>query len=498
MIDKKKENGAISTLVLFTVLMFVVILLRVFYAINAKQKSQLEADLRIQDLYGADVERVDYLYDEYFAKASGQLVQAAGITIKGLKMQKTLPISLVATVNHKEVSENIDVSNCKYILNTQSTKLGTDASNYTGSFTSSEEDIPLSISTAETYYLHILTKTSEGNSIETISKPITITSATHSHTDTCYNPVYHVHTGSSSTGGGCYTAPVYHTHTSSCRTGTIVRISTESEPRGGYYDDNGIWYDLYWWRHVDKCNNCGATWTYGQNTDGSWFGTQPPGGTGATHNCGGNYCGKTEETIEKYNLGCGKTEETIEGLDYENPICGRTGEVTYTISYSGRSELKDPIEYRYLRIVITKLRGTPNDSAIQLADWQFLDNSNNVFSYPAGTTITSNLSPTGSSESINKIIDGNSNTKYCSKNWGNSQTGSCTINIDLGAGNYLEYYTYNKYRYYTADDQSSRDPISWSVYGSIDGSTYTLLDTRSNQTITTTRKAVAGPWEFDQ
>ena len=36
----KKERGAISTLVLFTVFMFIVILLRVFYAINAKQKSQ--------------------------------------------------------------------------------------------------------------------------------------------------------------------------------------------------------------------------------------------------------------------------------------------------------------------------------------------------------------------------------------------------------------------------------------------------------------------------
>ena len=60
----KDEKGAISTLVLFTVLMFVIILLGVYYSINAKQKAQLESDLRIQKLYGADADKLDEIYDE--------------------------------------------------------------------------------------------------------------------------------------------------------------------------------------------------------------------------------------------------------------------------------------------------------------------------------------------------------------------------------------------------------------------------------------------------
>ena len=60
----KKEKGAISTLVLFTVIMFVTILMGVYFSITTKQKSQIKSDMRIKDIYGQDVERVDELYNE--------------------------------------------------------------------------------------------------------------------------------------------------------------------------------------------------------------------------------------------------------------------------------------------------------------------------------------------------------------------------------------------------------------------------------------------------
>lgn len=60
----KKEKGAITTLVLFTVLMFVVILTGVYFSVSTMQKSQLKSDMRIRDIYGKDVERIDQLYNE--------------------------------------------------------------------------------------------------------------------------------------------------------------------------------------------------------------------------------------------------------------------------------------------------------------------------------------------------------------------------------------------------------------------------------------------------
>ena len=61
---KNKERGAISTLVLFTILMFIVILMGTYLAITTMQKSQLKSDLRIQEIYKSDVDRVDEVYLE--------------------------------------------------------------------------------------------------------------------------------------------------------------------------------------------------------------------------------------------------------------------------------------------------------------------------------------------------------------------------------------------------------------------------------------------------
>ena len=63
-----KETGAISTLVLFTILIFIVILMGVFLGITTMQKSQLKSDLRIQEIYGDDVSRIDEIYAEIVEK----------------------------------------------------------------------------------------------------------------------------------------------------------------------------------------------------------------------------------------------------------------------------------------------------------------------------------------------------------------------------------------------------------------------------------------------
>ena len=60
----KEEKGAISTLVLFTILIFIAILMGTYMLVAINQKSQLKSDMRIQDIYGEDVERVNELYNE--------------------------------------------------------------------------------------------------------------------------------------------------------------------------------------------------------------------------------------------------------------------------------------------------------------------------------------------------------------------------------------------------------------------------------------------------
>ena len=60
----KEEKGAISALALFTVLMFSVILLGVYFGITTMQKAQLKSDIRIQEIYGHEVEQRDEIYEQ--------------------------------------------------------------------------------------------------------------------------------------------------------------------------------------------------------------------------------------------------------------------------------------------------------------------------------------------------------------------------------------------------------------------------------------------------
>ena len=60
----KNENGAVSALVLFTVLMFIVILMGVYLTVTARQKAQIKSDMRIEQVYRKDVNNIDKVYNE--------------------------------------------------------------------------------------------------------------------------------------------------------------------------------------------------------------------------------------------------------------------------------------------------------------------------------------------------------------------------------------------------------------------------------------------------
>lgn len=60
----KEERAAASALVLFTVLMFVLILMGTYIGITTVQKAQLKSDLRIQAIYKEEVNQADTIYNE--------------------------------------------------------------------------------------------------------------------------------------------------------------------------------------------------------------------------------------------------------------------------------------------------------------------------------------------------------------------------------------------------------------------------------------------------
>lgn len=60
----KNENGAVSALVLFTILMFIVILMGIYLTVTARQKAQIKSDMRIEQVYRKDVNNIDKVYNE--------------------------------------------------------------------------------------------------------------------------------------------------------------------------------------------------------------------------------------------------------------------------------------------------------------------------------------------------------------------------------------------------------------------------------------------------
>lgn len=138
----------------------------------------------------------------------------------------------------------------------------------------------------------------------------------------------------------------------------------------------------------------------------------------------------------------------------------------------------------YLKWKITKLRSVPAANAIQVAEF-YLYQGENLYSWNANASVTADLQPVSQSETPDRLIDG-TDYKYCSTQWGHSQTGECNIVISLGETITIDENT--SYAYKTASDENSRDPIAWTLYGSSDGTNWEELDIVDNE-IPTSRLA---------
>ena len=139
----------------------------------------------------------------------------------------------------------------------------------------------------------------------------------------------------------------------------------------------------------------------------------------------------------------------------------------------------------YLKWRINDTRSNPANSALQLSEF-YLYLNNVLYNWNSNVSITASLSSISASESIEKIIDGNVDTKYVTIGWGGSYVGQCDIVIALGETITVDNNT--SYAYATGDDEPSRDPVGWTLFGSIDGSNWFVLDARDSVNVPTARK----------
>ena len=59
----KKENGAITALVLVTVLFFVTILSTAYALISAQRRAQMQSEITVKDVYEKDLNSVQEIYN---------------------------------------------------------------------------------------------------------------------------------------------------------------------------------------------------------------------------------------------------------------------------------------------------------------------------------------------------------------------------------------------------------------------------------------------------
>ena len=137
----------------------------------------------------------------------------------------------------------------------------------------------------------------------------------------------------------------------------------------------------------------------------------------------------------------------------------------------------------YLKWQILKTRGVPAGSSMQVAEFYLYQNAQK---YVWSNEVSISCDMQGvSGETIDKLIDGNTATKFNTNAWGSVQVNECNIVIELGETITLD--GTSAYSFVTPNDETSRDPVSWKLYGSSDGTNWDLLDERSDNATPTDR-----------
>lgn len=137
--------------------------------------------------------------------------------------------------------------------------------------------------------------------------------------------------------------------------------------------------------------------------------------------------------------------------------------------------------YRYIKWHITDIKSM-SASMTQISELYLKYNGSNI-SW-GNATITNPGGNNPGSEQPSNLIDGIETNKVLDFNV--DVDGGSIFIIDAGVGNL---FNFDSYYYVTGNDTAARDPTSWTMEGSNDGTNYTVLHTVTNATITSSRRA---------
>lgn len=144
--------------------------------------------------------------------------------------------------------------------------------------------------------------------------------------------------------------------------------------------------------------------------------------------------------------------------------------------------------YRYFRFHPTKLRPT-GTTLVQLSEFQFFNGSTAIPT--AGVVVTDSgntAAHTATSETPEKAFDGITTNK-----WLDGAYLSSELVFDFGTPTAID-----RYNFYTANDATTRDPVSWTIEGSADpvANGWTTLDVVTDFATNAARNALASPSNF--
>ena len=165
-----------------------------------------------------------------------------------------------------------------------------------------------------------------------------------------------------------------------------------------------------------------------------------------------------------------------------------TANTTYTLTATGpggtrtaevRVVLVEGGPYRLYRFVPTRFRDA-GENSVQMAEFQMLRNGARL-----GGATASN--PGGNNPGGETPFHGNDNS--VDTKWLDFRKGALVLDFGVPVAA-------DGYRWATANDADGRDPLSWRVEGSHDGTNWATLDTRDTHPTPRARKTFVGPFSL--
>lgn len=137
----------------------------------------------------------------------------------------------------------------------------------------------------------------------------------------------------------------------------------------------------------------------------------------------------------------------------------------------------------YLKMTIYANRG--NSNITQFSDIRLKSAAGTYYTFTGDIITASN--PGNPGEDVDKLIDNNTSTKYCT---GYRPSTASPLIITLQFTNGFNVFDFPIFEYWTANDSSERDPVSFDISVSEDGVNYTDVVQAIGASITTSRQVL--------